>query len=488
MDVAVLGVPEDHRVGVGVAVEQSGQLHARACQVRDRHDHVLQQRGRAARTSARHRGVEPLAQLPQPCPQGGVVGEPHRPAHRQLVQGRTRLAHQPLQLYGCSGLVLQQQRRLAGHVQGLDHGGRVGEPLADPQRGGVHQLQRGGAGGHQPGQGVVRRVQVVEHHQRGRDVTAHRDGGEGGGGDEGQCPLAADQQVGEDLGRGGVVDQCVDAIAHGVLHRELLGDLGHRGRVRDHAFAQCQQAGVELGLQCPEPLVGVRGAGVDHGARGQHRDQRLQRPVAVLHRSAGHAGGVVGHHPADRAGGLAGRVGAQLAAVPGQAGVHLLDGDTGLDAHPRAVVQDLDTLEVPPDVGQHLVGAALAGEAGAAGAEGEPDAGRRGRPQQASDLLGVPRGYHRRRQQQEVGGVVGERPAVQFAQAQLVRLRHAPPQQRGEVRGRLQRLRARHVDLPHQDQAIPRIPGDRRGWTPEAIPGGRSRRGWGRRPSRRCAR
>ncbi len=56
-----------------------------------------------------------------------------------------------------------------------------------------------------------------------------------------------------------VVEQRVQPVAHGVLHRELLADHGHRARVAPHPVAQLQQALVEVGLQGAQPLVGVRG-------------------------------------------------------------------------------------------------------------------------------------------------------------------------------------------------------------------------------------
>ena len=47
------------------------------------------------------------------------------------------------------------------------------------------------------------------------------------------------------------------------------------------------------------------------------------------------------------------------------------DGRARLDAHPGAVVEDLDGAEVAAGVDQHAVVGGLAGQAGAAGAEGQ---------------------------------------------------------------------------------------------------------------------
>ncbi len=61
VDIAVLGMSEDHRVAILVPVEQRGQLRAGVGQSVDRNDHVLQQRGGSGSPGAGDRGVQPLA-------------------------------------------------------------------------------------------------------------------------------------------------------------------------------------------------------------------------------------------------------------------------------------------------------------------------------------------------------------------------------------------------------------------------------------------
>ncbi len=56
----------------------------------------------------------------------------------------------------------------------------------------------------------------------------YRDGGEGGLGDEGEGAFAADHEMGEQVDRAGVVEERVDAVAHGVLDGVQPPDCGHR--------------------------------------------------------------------------------------------------------------------------------------------------------------------------------------------------------------------------------------------------------------------
>ena len=63
--------------------------------------------------------------------------------------------------------------------------------------------------------------------QAGGHVGVNRDRPERGFGDEGERPLAADNQIGEDVDRPGVVEEGVEAVAHRVLHREQPLDRAH---------------------------------------------------------------------------------------------------------------------------------------------------------------------------------------------------------------------------------------------------------------------
>ena len=231
---------------------------------------------------------------------------------------------------------------------------RVGLP--DPQRRGVQQFDGGRPGLHQGGQRTRCAAEGLEHQQAGHRVLQQRHRAHDHGRDEGQGALAADHQVGQDVHRPGVVEQRVQPVAHGVLHRELLLDDPHRGGVAADPVPQPGQPWYSAGSRARSSLVGVGGAGVDHGAAGQHQDQRIQRVVGVRDRAAGHAAGVVGHDTAERAGDLAGRVGAELATEPGQPGVDLPHRGAGADPDPGAAVEDLDVPEVPAGVDQDPVG------------------------------------------------------------------------------------------------------------------------------------
>ena len=83
--------------------------------------------------------------------------------------------------------------------------------------------------------------------------------------------LAADDQVGEDVDRAVVVEERVEAVAHRVLHRELLLDGAHRvPGCRGPGRAAARGPAYSSGSVAPQPLVGVGRAGVDDRAARQH--------------------------------------------------------------------------------------------------------------------------------------------------------------------------------------------------------------------------
>ena len=247
-------------------------------------------------------------------------------------------------------------------------------------------------------------------------MAADRDGPQRHLGDEAERALAADDQVGEDLAGVVEVQQRVEAVAHGVLHRELLADLGHRRRVGPNPVPQPQQTGEESPARaCAQSGVGVRGTGVHHRARRQHHHHRIHCAVGVLDGSARHAAGVVGDDTADRAGALARRVGADLAAVAGQLRVEPAHRDPGLGADAGAVVEHLRRAEFLADVDQDAVGHRLTRQAGAPGPQGERHAVTGADREQPTHLRGVAGGDDHLRGEQEVRGVVGGRVAIQRA-------------------------------------------------------------------------
>ncbi len=68
------------------------------------------------------------------------------------------------------------------------------------------------------------------------------------------------------LGWGVVVQERIDAVAHGVLQREVLLNFGDRGWVVAHALEQPVEGGDQLWLSSGQLAIGVGIGGVNHGA------------------------------------------------------------------------------------------------------------------------------------------------------------------------------------------------------------------------------
>ena len=264
----------------------------------------------------------------------------------------------------------------------------LAQALRHPQGRGVHQLDRRQPGADQVGQRAGGGLQRREDRQaRGR----RRKGGHGAErrlGDERQRALAAHHEVGEDVDGPVVVQQGVDAVAHRVLHRELLAHDADGLLVAADAVAELREALPQLGFVVAQPLVGVVGRAVDDRAAGQHDDEGVERAVGVELGAARHPAGVVGHDPADGAGDLAGRVGPELAAVAGEVGVDGAHRRSGLHAHPGATVEDLHRAEGRARVGEDPGGDPLAGQARAARAEGQRHAALVAGTEQRRDVSG----------------------------------------------------------------------------------------------------
>ena len=84
-------------------------------------------------------------------------------------------------------------------------GRRVGLP--DAQGGGVHELDRRGAGVEEGGERAGRPGEVVEDEQTGRRVGQEGHGPQDDRRDERERALATDDEVGEDVDRTGVVEE-----------------------------------------------------------------------------------------------------------------------------------------------------------------------------------------------------------------------------------------------------------------------------------------
>ncbi len=211
-----------------------------------------------------------------------------------------------------------------------------------------------------------------------------------------------------------VVQERVQPVAHGVLHGEQSLDGPHGLRIAPHAVPQPEQALEQVGLSGPQLLTSIRGGGVQHRAGGQHEHHGLQGAVRVELGAARHPGGIVGHHSAQRARGLAGRIRAQRPPVRSQPRIDLAHGDPGLHAHAGTPIQDLHALEVAADVHEDLVRDGLPRQGRAARAQGQASVRVRGRGEDPPHLVRVPRAQHRAGLHQVVGGVVSHRAPLQL--------------------------------------------------------------------------
>ena len=185
---------------------------------------------------------------------------------------------------------------------------------------------------------------------------------------------------------------------------------------------------MQPGLRRAQGGVGVRCPGVDDRAGGQDQHHRLEGGVGVGLGAALHTRGVVGHHPADRARRLAGRVRAEASVVGRQVRVDHADGGARPDAHPLPAVEHLDAAEVPADVDQDGVGDRLPRQARARGPEGQRRAGAVAGGHHRGDLGLVGGAHDQVGHEQVVGGVVGQRMAVEHPARDAVR-----PQDPGEL-------------------------------------------------------
>ena len=394
VQVAVLGMTEDHTVGVAVRGEQGGQVDHRVGQALDRERDVLQQHRRPGLTGRADRGEQAAAHRPVLRLQLRIAGE--LPGHDQL-----EACHQlssgllePGQLRHVGGAEVDEQPGCA-----LGQPGQVGRdtgPALDrPHRGPVHQLDRGGTGVAQRHHGRAGGVHVREDQEPGDPVRKHDNRVEHGLGDEGQRPLGTDQQMPEDLQRLLEVQEGVEAVAGGVLARVLRPDPPAELGVGKDPGAQLEQAGSQRRLLRRERFGGSGSGRVDHRPGRQQEGQRGQRVVGVLRHAAAHPARVVRDDPADRAGGDARRVRAELAAVRLQGHVDPGRDRPGLDPHAQTVVLHLHPAPVPGHLNQDPVALRLARQARARRPERQRDLASAAVREQLAHLARRLRQHHR---------------------------------------------------------------------------------------------
>ena len=307
------------------------------------------------------------------------------------------------------------------HLDLRDRCRDVAQPLRDTEGGGIHELDGGESESGEVGKCRHRGGQRLEHEQPCRDRRAHLDRAEAGLGNEGECALGADDEVLQDAHGVIEVEERVQPVTHGVLHGELLAQEGDALGGCEQTCPQIEQALGDRGFRGVQQLIRIRTAGVEDRSAREHDRHRLDRPVRVLGDAAGHSAGVVRDDSADRAGDLAGGVGAELAAIARESGVDLAHGGAGADAHGRAVVFHADLAEAAAGVDEDVPAHALPGEAGAPGAERHRAAGGANGSEGACHPFGIRGGEHRIRDQQVVGGVVGAGEAVDGARMDLSR-------------------------------------------------------------------
>ena len=417
VDVTVLRVTENHGILIAVGVEQLGQVATGVTQNLDGHDHVFQQCVRAGGAVTRNGGVQATACSPQGVTLGQLAGHRHRRCHRQALKHGCCGCGKVAQLLLGVTLELNQQGGVILHVDGGERLRSLTGTLSHTNTGGVHQLDGCQLVSDQFGHGACRIDEVVEHEQAGRGVLQDRQGAVGCRSNEAEGTLRTNQQVLQNIDGGFEVDQGVQAVTHGVLHGVLLADLRHGLGVLEHALAQAQQTLVDFGFEGAQLLVGVRLGGVDDGAAGEHEHHGVQGVVGVVLGARRHAGGVVSDHTTDGAGGPGGGVGAELVAVGCQVVVDHHDGRAGLHANLLAVFKDFNFLEVAAGVDHEAVTACLAGEGGAAGAEGEGQAEVAGCAEDVGDVFGGVGADEAGGHEQVVGCVVGDCQAFEFGDA-----------------------------------------------------------------------
>ena len=300
------------------------------------------------------------------------------------------LAHLPVHLAG--GRVGRELHRLDGGnaIHRSEHGGdfflqpfRVRRAHFDQQRGGLfaqfahHGRQAGLVLDRMDGRAVEQfdgryrlRLEADDGLAGAADVREKNEGRSlvrifrhrlvGDAAHEAERALRADHQVGQDVDRVFEIDQCIEAVAGGVLDLELVADAAGQRGVGARLAAQPVEFAEQRGVRSLEGSDAQRVFGIEQAAVGKHDAQAGQRLVAVLRRAAAHAGGVVGGDAADLGCADRGRVGADLPAERGEATIDLATDHAGADAHLAGVVGQLEGGEALADQRQHAVGNGLA--------------------------------------------------------------------------------------------------------------------------------
>ena len=366
--VALEGVSVDDGVRIVVLDEQTLQIDGEVGEVGHGDGDILDQTRGADLARAADRRKDAAAHRPVLADERGVGREGCRRAERTPREHRLELDALRRQLVQICRLGLHQDRTRVvgealqfGEIRLDDAHGAAVEELRGRERPRRLHLGHGLAGGARGGeeqQGGLR--------DGGNHARAHRNLGE-----ERQRPLAARQQVGDDVERIVELDEREDRQARHVLDRVFAADeIGERG-IRPRTVAQFEDARDEAGMRRGEGVARRGAARVKHRTIRQDQPRALEHAIGVGVRAAAHAGRVVVHNAADHRALHRGGVRREETAKGAQNIVDPLSDDTRLETDPRAVLQDFMALPILPADDEQRVAGGLTRQRRAGRAEGD---------------------------------------------------------------------------------------------------------------------
>ena len=249
VEVPVLGVAEDDRLGVAVPGEEPRQVDGRVGEVLDREGDVLDEDRRAAPADRADRGERPLPHLPEQRLLRRVVGEAGRLEQRERSRraaAATPRGPAPLGLLRRLELDEEAPRRPSGTAR-ID-AGTPGWLSTDRSEA---RSSSSSAFAPESRSGTIAAQAACIVGKRRRPVYLHREvrhRGEDRLRDEGERPLRPDEEVAEDLDRPLEVEEGVQRVAGRVLHPVLRPDArpASAGSASSFAFrsrSPCQRAG-----------------------------------------------------------------------------------------------------------------------------------------------------------------------------------------------------------------------------------------------------
>ena len=222
--------------------------------------------------------------------------------------------------------------------------------LDRPQRRPVHQLDGGDRRRLKQRHGAAGFADAGEEQQGAGLVGMLGHGAVGDLGDEAQRAFRADHQVLEDFQRVFEIDQRVDAVAGGVLDRELVADALRQHGIGAGRAAKLVQLGQQVAVAGPEAGDAVGISGIHQRAVGQQQAHGHKRLVAVVRRAAAHARRVVGGDAADLGAVDGSRVRADLAGIACQPPVGIRPQHSRLKPDQGAGLFDLTRSHLSPSI------------------------------------------------------------------------------------------------------------------------------------------